>query len=128
MAQTRVSSQGLSPTPGQGENLTGIITDAIRRKGFKKLVYTIRVTDKAVALIPGAAKGEKPGPATKIELGQIKSVSITPGRSYKNCCGSYTEENGSLEIVSSGTRYSFSLPPARAEKAEAVFRYAKPVR
>lgn len=123
MAQSKVASEELSSSEGREENLIGIITGATRRKGFKKQVYAIRVTDKALTLIPEASQGEKSRePATRIELGQIKSVSLTLGRSYKNCCGNYQEENGSLEIVSSGAKYGFSLPPARAEKAQVILR------
>jgi len=128
VAQSKVVSEGLSPTLGHEENLIGVITDATRRRGLKKKVYSIRVTDKSVTRIPEAEKGEKPEPATRIELDQIKSVSLTLGRSYKNCCGNYTEENGSLEIVSTTGKYGFSLPPARAEKADGILRRAKLIR
>ena len=114
-----------SPGVKSEERLVGVIHGLTRRRGLSKRNFSIRVTDGYLLLVSEVKEAKKDEEPVRINLSKVKSVSLDPGRSYRDCCDKLQEENGSLEIVTADKKYSFSLSPAYAGKALEVFRKAR---
>ena len=130
------------PEQNAGEEyFIGVISGATRRKRILSVeTFDIMVTNQRLifAFVPasgGYALRQKHRNMSvqsilsenshnfAIGLNHIKSIQLTAGRSYNDCCQKRQEEDGSLEI-DAGNKHLFSLPPLNALRAKEVLKNA----
>ncbi len=119
------------------EHIRGVISGVSRRRKVLGVEnYDIVVTNKRLIFVPVPQSNGRNlnyfalSPEmvlandvhnSAIKRDEIKSIKLTAGQSYNDCCGKRQNEDGNLEI-SAGKKYTFLLPYYIYPKVESVLK------